>query len=66
MAESKTASIPTKQELHKLAYDLSLASMKNAFPGKKEEHLYAAAVSIATKISTSIDKLLSDVKRQIQ
>ena len=58
--------IPTKQELHKLAVDLSLASLKNAFPARTEDQLKPAAVSIAVKISTAIDKLLSDVKRQIQ
>lgn len=65
MSESPTT-IPTKQELHKLAYDLSLASMKNAFPGKQEDHLRPAAISIAIKISSSLDKLLSDVRMRIQ
>ncbi len=55
--------IPTKSEMHKLTYELALASLTNAFPGKKEDHLRPAAISIAIKVSTTLDNLMSDVPR---
>jgi len=49
--------------MHKIAYDLALSSLVNAFPGKKEDHLRPAALSIALKVSGTLDNIMSDVPR---
>jgi hypothetical protein len=55
--------IPTRDEMHKIAYDLALSSLVNAFPGKKEDHLRPAALSIALKVAGTLDNIMSDVPR---
>lgn len=65
MSDYPQATIPTKQELHQLAFELATASLQNAFPGKTPDHLYPAALSIAVKISTSIDNLLGGVRKRL-
>jgi hypothetical protein len=62
MTESPISTIPTKQEIHALAFGLAMASLENAFPGKKPEHLQPAALSISIKISSALDKLLDGVR----